>query len=69
MIGLEVGDMNYDPMDLISVAKECRRIVLSAESELGPLPKASYLDLVADNITDVSLADLKSALVIAGVGY
>lgn len=57
------------PRLLIDVANECRAIVLRAESALGPLPKATYLDLVADNIPDVSLSDLRSALVIAGVGY
>ncbi len=56
-------------LDLMSIARECRRIVLHAEKALGPLPKKSYLDLVADNLSDVSLADLKSALVVAGVGY
>ncbi len=60
---------DYNPLDLESVARECRRIVLAAEKDLGPLPKLSYLDLVADNIPGVSLADLKTALVIAGVGY
>jgi len=57
------------PTQLMDVARECRRIVLNAERELGKLPRASYLDLVADNIPDVSLDDLRSALVVAGVGY
>lgn len=54
---------------LVDIAKDCRRIVQAAERDLGPLPKATYLDLVADNLPDVSLEDLKAALVVAGVGY
>lgn len=54
---------------LVNVAKQCRTIVQSAERDLGPLPKSSYLDLCADNIPDVPLRDLEAALVIAGVGY
>ncbi len=61
--------MNYNPLNLMSIAGECRRIVLAAEKDLGPLAKKSYLDLVADNIPDVPLETLKAALVVAGVGY
>lgn len=68
MNALKVG-MTYDKLNILSIATECRRIVLAAESDLGPLPKASYLDLVADNIEDVPLETLRAALVVAGVGY
>lgn len=47
----------------------CRSIVCKAEADLGPLPKASYLDLVADNVPNVPLATLRDALKHAGVGY
>lgn len=57
------------PKLLMDIAMDCRRIVQKAEADMGPLPKASYLDLCADNIPDVSLSDLKAALVCAGVGY
>lgn len=51
------------------LAQECRVIVHRAERALGPLPKASYVDLCADNIAHASIADIKAALVVAGVGY
>lgn len=54
---------------LTTIANECRRIIQAAEADLGPLPKASYVDLCADNLPDVSILDIKSALVIAGVGF
>lgn len=61
--------MNATPRNLVDVARQCRAIVLAAERDLGKLRPATYLDLCADNIPDVSLADLRVALVIAGVGY
>ena len=60
---------SYNPLNLMSVALECRRVVLAAEKDLGKLPRASYLDLVADNLPDMPLETLKCALVVAGVGY
>lgn len=57
------------PMQLTDLAARCREIVQRAERDLGPLPKASYVDLCADNIEHASLQDIRCALVIAGVGY
>lgn len=57
------------PQLLMDIAAQCREIIKRAEAALGPLPKAQYLDLVADNIPHASLSDLKAALVCAGVGY
>lgn len=52
---------------LMDVASECRRIVLAAVSDLGPdLAGGSVLDLCADNIERVSLADLQCAIICAG---
>ena len=58
-----------EPVSLLVLARQCRAIVRAAESDLGPLPKKSYVDLCADNLADASIADIKSALVVAGVGY
>ena len=63
------SDMEYVPQSLTEIAAECRAIVLAAEKALGPIVKAQYLDLVADNIPDVPLATLRAALIVAGVGY
>jgi hypothetical protein len=63
------GRSNYDPRDLNSIASECRRVVLAARAEIGHIPRAALLDLVADNLPDVPLNDLRAALVVAGVGY
>ena len=60
---------SYNRLDLMSVAHACREVVLRAERDLGKLPRASYLDLCADNLEDVPLETLKCALVVAGVGY
>ncbi len=61
--------MNYNPLDLMSVAAECRRVVLAARADLGDIPRAMLLDLVADNLPDMPLDTLRAALVVAGVGY
>jgi hypothetical protein len=56
------------PRQLTDIADECREIVLRAVKDLGPdLGGYSALDLVADNIEHVSLADLRAALVVAGI--
>lgn len=41
-------DMIFVPQSLTEIAAECRAIVLAAEKDLGKLPRASYLDLVAE---------------------
>ena len=63
-----VGE-SMNKLDLMSIAAECRRIVLAAKADLPDLRPAQYLDLVADNIEDVPLETLRAALVVAGVGY
>lgn len=54
---------------LIEIASDVRSIVERAVKDLGPdLQGFSVVDLVMDNIGDrVSTADIKSALVVAGV--
>jgi hypothetical protein len=52
---------------LIDVAKEVRRIYLGCSLVDRDLWGLSLLDLMADNISDVSLADLKAAIVAAGI--
>lgn len=61
--------VEYNPLQLMSIARACRIVVLEAREALGDIPRASLLDLVADNLTDVPLETLKAALVCAGVGY
>ncbi len=56
--------------DLSEIAKECRTIVVKAVKDLGPdLGGFSVIDSCYDNLSDsdVSTADIKSALVVAGV--
>jgi hypothetical protein len=68
--GSAEGLQQMKPIKLIDIAQQCRGIVLRARRALGEdLGGCSMLDLVADNITHVSLDDLRAALVIAGVGY
>ena len=56
------------PRNLINIAKELRPIVIKAVDALGSdLQGYSVIDLVADNIQDVSISDIKCALVVAGV--
>jgi len=55
------------PLTIIQLAKRCKEIYLAAEKDLGPSVRDSVLDLVADNIEDASLEDLKTALVVAGL--
>lgn len=53
---------------LVDIAAEIRPIVIAAVKDLGAdLGGFSVIDLVADNIERVSIADIKAALVVAGV--
>ena len=52
---------------LMSLAEECREIVERARQDLGDDLPGGLLDLVADNIPGASLADLRAALVVAGL--
>lgn len=57
-----------EPRDLVEVARECRGIAGRAVAALGAdLGGGSLLDLCADQITDVSLFDLKTAIVVSGL--
>ena len=59
----------HTPPLLMDLAQQCRAIVIRAREDLGEIPRAALLDLVADNIPDVPLRTLQDALVCAGVGY
>lgn len=53
---------------LDDIAKEVKKIYLLAEKDLGnDLQGYNILNLVADNIEYVSLADLKVAIIISGI--
>lgn len=54
---------------LEAIAVDVRRIVTAAVKDLGPdLAGCGAVDLVMDNIEDrMSVADIKAALVVAGV--
>jgi hypothetical protein len=55
------------PPLLVDLAKECR-VVWERTSKADPdIFGGSILDLMADNITDASLLDLKSAILYAGI--
>ena len=57
-------------MELLDMAKEIRQIVIRATNELGPdLMGYSVIDLCMDNITKGSVADIKAALVVAGIDH
>jgi hypothetical protein len=58
----------YDKLDLQSIAHACDKVVSDARRVLGHnLGGGSVLDLVADNLDDVPLETLKTALVVAGI--
>ena len=55
---------------IIELAKQCRKIYDRACLDLGKeLAGLSILDLVADNINNATLDDLKTALVVAKLRY
>ena len=55
------------PETLISVAQQVRFIWKRVSAEDPDLYGGSLLDLMADNITQVSLEDLKAAIVVSGI--
>lgn len=57
------------PLLLEDVARDVRRIWDAAIADLGNDlgGYGSVLDLMADNIEHVSLADLKTAIIVAGI--
>jgi len=58
----------YNRLDLMSIAHACDKVVSDARQALGyDLGGSSVLDLVADNLDDVPLETLKTALVVAGI--
>jgi hypothetical protein len=56
-----------EPRKLVDIAKECRRIYDDCAREDPDLFGFSVLDLMADNLSCVSLSDLKSAIIISGI--
>ena len=59
--------MTYNPLDLMSVARECRRVYDACASESPDLFGGSLLDLLADNIEDVPLDTLIDAIAVSGI--
>lgn len=55
------------PPLLIDLAKRCRDLYLEAAATDSDLYGLSVLDLMADNFRDASLADLKAAIIVAGI--
>lgn len=55
------------PRLLIDVAKRCRGVYDKCAEQSSDLFGCSVLDLCADQLPDVPLADLKAAIVIAGI--
>lgn len=55
------------PFLLMDVAKRCAEVYDGCAKEDADLFGCSLLDLCADNITDVSLSDLKAAIVVSGI--
>lgn len=53
---------------LVDVAAECKRVIDRAERAGVTIDDGNVIDLLADNIVDVSLADLRAALVCSGHG-
>jgi hypothetical protein len=53
----------YSMQDLVA---EARRVLANAERELGTIPPGQLVDLLADNIVDVPLVELREALKIMG---
>lgn len=62
------GHMNDGPRQLMDVAVECRKVIERAERAGVTIDDGNVIDLLADNIVDVSLADLRVALVCSGIG-
>lgn len=61
---------HYNRLSLDSIAHTCDRVISDARKALGyDLRGYSLLDLVADNLTDIPLETLKTALVVAGYSY
>lgn len=60
--------IHYNRLDLTSIAHACDKVVSEARQALGyDLGGFSVLDLVADNLPDVPLETLRTALVVAGI--
>lgn len=55
------------PETLMQLAAQCGKIYDTAAKEHADLWGCSVLDLLADNIPEASLADLKSAIIVAGI--
>jgi hypothetical protein len=57
----------YDRKDITSIAHACDAVVSRARLAFPNGLPGSVLDLVADNLPDVPLETLKTALVVAGI--
>jgi len=57
-----------EPRQLMDVARECAAIIRRAEADGVVIDDGNVIDLLADNLTRVSLADLRSALAVSGLG-
>jgi hypothetical protein len=75
VVKVEVRDANgecvwdrFATRQLTDVAAECKRVIERADAADVALDDGNVVDLLADNIPHVSLADLRCALVISGHG-
>lgn len=55
------------PITLIELARQCQAVYDRCAAIDPNLFGHSLLDLCADNITNASLADIRSAIVVAGI--
>lgn len=55
------------PPLLTDIASRARRIIEAAETAGVAIDDGNVVDLIADNISDVSLSDIRCALVVAGL--
>lgn len=51
---------------LATLAKDCEQLIRFAESKGIAIDDGNVVDLIADNIVSVSLAQIRAALIIAG---
>lgn len=56
-----------EPLQLTDIAEQCKDVILAAESAGLTIDDGNVVDLCADNIP-ASLSDIRSALVVAGLG-
>lgn len=59
----------FNPLDLMSVARACKLCIEDARADGLEIPRGQMVDLCADQLETVSIATIRAALVVAGVGY